>query len=291
MQADISIWPAPAKLNLFLHITGQRADGYHLLQSVIQFIDLADELQFSPRQDAQITVVNSNSEISANEDLSVRAAKLLQQTYGVSQGVDIQLTKKIPIGAGLGGGSSDAATTLLALNKLWSCNVSQTELESLAAQLGADVPIFVRRTACAVQGIGEQLVSIALEEPWYVVLFPKVYLNTEKMFKHPNLTRNSEPIKICDFFELEASQTSNWQLATQNVFEPLARQEPGVERAFQWLGQYLPARLTGSGSSLFAACTSKQHASEIAKECPPEFDIYVTKGMNQSPLVSLNEYN
>ena len=157
MQADMQIWPAPAKLNLFLHIVGQRADGYHLLQSVIQFIDLSDALQFASRQDETITVNNSNPEIAPAEDLSARAAKLLQQVCGITQGVDIQLRKKIPIGAGLGGGSSDAATTLLALNKIWSCNLSQAQLESLALQLGADVPIFVRRTASTVEGIGEQL--------------------------------------------------------------------------------------------------------------------------------------
>lgn len=291
MQADVNIWPAPAKLNLFLHILGRREDGYHLLQSAIQFIDLSDELRFTLRQDAEINSENSNHEISPTEDLSARAAKLLQQTCGITQGVDIQVNKKIPTGAGLGGGSSDAATTLLALNKIWSCNLTQAQLESLAVQLGADVPVFVRCTACAVQGIGEQLESITLDEPWYVVVFPQVHLNTQQMFKHPNLTRLSQPIKIRDFLKMGIGQTIDLQQATQNVFESIARQEPKVERAFQWLGQYLPARLTGSGSSLFAACSTQQQAKDIAKDCPSEFDIYVTKGMNQSPLVSLNEYN
>ncbi len=286
MQADMQVWPAPAKLNLFLHIVGQREDGYHLLQSVIQFIDLADELQFAIRDDAAINCKNSNPDILSTEDLSVRAAKLLQQSCEIKQGVDIHLTKKIPIGAGLGGGSSDAATTLVVLNKLWSCNLSQAQLEDLAVQLGADVPIFVRCTACAVEGIGEQLAPIVLQEPWYLVLFPKVHLDTQQMFKHPNLTRNSQPIKIRDFIEM-----GDWQSSTQNVFEPLARQDLAVARAFKWLGQYLPARLTGSGSSMFAVCDSKQQARELAENCPLEFDCYVTKGMNQSPLVSLNEYN
>lgn len=289
-------WPAPAKLNLFLHIIGQREDGYHLLQSAIQFIDLCDELTFSHREDSKIYCENSNTHISHQDDLCVKAAQLLQDQTTKKpedrQGVDIQVNKKIPVGAGLGGGSSDAATTLLALNQIWNCELPLEDLEQLAMQLGADVPIFVRGHASWVEGIGEQLSSITLEEPWYVVVFPNVHLNTEQMFADPDLTRDCMPIKIRDFLP---GSTGKLKLAefkeTQNVFESIARRQPAVERAFQCIEEYVPARLTGSGSALFAACDSKQHAEEIAACCKKDFTTFVVKGLNCSPVISFSEYN
>ena len=282
-SADLATkaWPAPAKLNLFLHIVGQREDGCHLLQSAIQFIDLCDELIFDIRSDVDIRCENSNKEISQQDDLSVRAAKLLQKTCSIQQGVHIKLKKVIPMGAGLGGGSSDAATTLLALNRIWNCDLEPKELENLGLQLGADVPVFVRGEACWVEGIGEVLEPIALPESWYVVVSPDVHLNTRQMFAHSNLTRNCAPIRIRDFT----------QQRTQNVFEPIARQQPKVEHAYQWLNQYSLPRLAGSGSGLFTACESQQHAEKIAASCPKEFLAYVTKGLNRSPAYSLCEYN
>ncbi len=286
----MQVWPAPAKLNLFLHIIGQREDGYHLLQSVIQFIDLCDELTFNSRSDGKIFCKNSNTDIAQQDDLCVKAAKLLQTKTNTKQGVDIQLHKNIPLGAGLGGGSSDAATTLLALNKIWSCDVGLKELEQLATQLGADVPVFVRGHACWVEGIGEQLSSITLEEPWYVVVFPNVHLNTQQMFADPDLTRNCSPIKIRDFL-----LASNRKLVDsdkmQNVFEPIARRMPQVENAFECLSKHVPAKLTGSGSAIFAACASKPQAEELAEKCMQEFSTFVTKGLNFSPVISLSEYN
>ncbi len=284
-------WPAPAKLNLFLHIIGQREDGYHLLQSAIQFIDLCDELTFTPRKDTNIVCKNSNTNISQQDDLCLRAAQLLQNQkvakYEGQRGVDIQVKKKIPLGAGLGGGSSDAATTLLALNQIWECGLQLQDLEKMAVRLGADVPIFVRGHASWVEGVGEQLSSITIEEPWYVVVFPNVHLNTQQMFADPDLTRDCVPIKIRDFLQGKLADFEE----TQNVFESIARRQPAVERAFQCIEEYVPARLTGSGSALFAACESKQQAEGVAANCTKEFSVYVTKGLNCSPVISLSEYN
>lgn len=272
------IWPAPAKLNLFLHILGQREDGYHLLQSIIQFIDLCDQLQFTARKDSDIRRENSNSTISQDNDLSIRAAKLLQKTCAINQGINIKLKKVIPMGAGLGGGSSNAATTLLALNQIWKCGLEVEELEKLGRLLGADVPVFIRGVASWAEGTGEILRPIKLPEPWHVVVFPNVHLDTKQMFADPDLTRNSTPIKIRDFT----------QQRTRNVFEPIARRrQPEVERAFQWLNQYSSARLTGSGSALFAVCASQKQAEDIAASCPQEWIAYVAKGLNRSPVCSL----
>ncbi len=287
----MKIWPAPAKLNLFLHIIGQRDDGYHLLQSAIQFIDLCDELTFSPRSDSNIYCNNSNTEIAQQEDLCVKAAKLLQSKTATKQGVDIQVNKNIPLGAGLGGGSSDAATTLLALNKIWSCGVALSELEQMAMQLGADVPVFVRGQASWVEGVGERLTSITLKESWYVVVYPTIHLNTQQMFADPDLTRNCSPIKIRDFLLPAGSEELVKLDDTQNVFESIARRQPLIDRAFKCVGEYLPARLTGSGSALFAVCASELQAKEIAANCGKEFSTYVVKGLNYSPVISLSEYN
>ncbi|MFK7816550.1 MAG: 4-(cytidine 5'-diphospho)-2-C-methyl-D-erythritol kinase [Gammaproteobacteria bacterium] len=292
-------WPAPAKLNLFLHIIGQRDDSYHLLQSAIQFIDLCDELTFVPRSDASISCINSNPDISQQEDLCAKAASLLQEHMSEKsidkQGIDIHINKKIPIGAGLGGGSSDAATTLLALNHIWSCGLAQQELEQMGIKLGADVPMFVRGQASWVEGIGEKLTPITLEEPWGVVVFPEVHLNTQQMFADPELTRNSVPIKIRDFLKMcdgpICKGEPSYLESTQNAFERLARRQPEIERAFQYLGKFSSARLTGSGSALFITCASKLQAEEIAASCAKKFTAYVTKRLNVSPVISLNEYN
>ena len=286
-ERESQIWPAPAKLNLFLHIIGQRDDGYHLLQSVIQFIDLCDQMEFITRGDGEIRRVNTITSIAYDDDLSVRAAKLLQKTCSIQQGVDIALKKIIPMGAGLGGGSSNAATTLLALNQIWSCNLEINQLEELGAQLGADVPVFIHGEACWIEGIGEKLQPINLTESWHVVLYPNVCLDTKQMFKDPDLTRNCVPIKIRDFL-----QSSDVQQSTQNVFETIARrQQPEVERAFRWLNGYSTARLTGSGSAMFIVCESKQNAKEIAESCPIDWLAFAVKAMNRSSASLQCDYN
>ena len=285
-------WPAPAKLNLFLHIVGQREDGYHLLQSVIQFVDLCDQLSFSSRDDHQITCQNSNTAISPDYDLCVKAARLLQNQFASKKGIDIAVEKLIPTGAGMGGGSSNAATTLLALNEIWQVGLTLPELEGLGVQLGADVPVFIRGQSCWLEGIGEQLSPISLPERWFVIVYPDVHLNTQQMFCDPDLTRTCPPLKIRDFLKLvEAEQVHDSLLNTRNVFEPIARRQPAVEHAFQLLSQHAPVRLTGSGSALFAPCESKQRAEKIAQICAEKFTTYVVKGLNQSPVISRSEYN
>jgi len=291
----MQIWPAPAKLNHFLHIIDQRDDGYHLLQSAIQFIDLCDELSFAARKDAKVTCQNSSGEISQEDDLCVKSAKLLQSKIGTDLGADIHVKKNVPIGAGLGGGSSDAATTMIALNKIWGCGLQTQDLEQLAIQLGADVPVFIRGHACWVEGIGEQLEKITMDELWYVVVFPHVHLNTQEMFAHPDLTRNCAPLRIRDFLAVSSGLKNSHEpvkLGTlQNVFEPIARRHPAIERAFQCLSQHGVARLSGSGSGIFLACESKEQAEEIAANCDEEFTSFVTKGLNESPVNLFSEYN
>ena len=281
-------WPAPAKLNLFLHIVGQREDGYHLIQTVIQFVDLCDQLTFKVRADDNINCTYTSVNISPETDLCIKAAQLLQNQTGKKQGADIYVEKVIPLGAGLGGGSSDAATTLLALNELWDCKMSILDLEQLSIELGADVPVFVRGHSCWVEGIGEQLTPVELQEYWFVVIFPNVHLNTREMFADEELTRNCRPLKIRDFFSanglMSFGKLADFE-ATQNVFEKIARRQSAVERAFQWLNSHATARLTGSGSAVFAHCQSKQQADVIAESCANEFTAYVVKGLNQSPAV------
>ncbi len=277
-DSAIQTWPAPAKLNLFLHIVARREDGCHVLQSLVQFIDFCDQLSFSIRSDGEIQCENSNDTILQHEDLSVRAAMLLRQSCAIKQGVTIKIKKTIPLGAGLGGGSSDAATTLLALNRMWHCRLELKELEHLAGQLGADVPVFVRGAASWVEGTGELLEPVTLPEPWYVMVFPGVSLNTRKMFAHPDLTRDCTPITIREFTRQR----------TCNVFEPIARrQHLQIERAFQWLNRYSRAKLTGSGSALFAAFDTQRQAREISASCPREFTAHAVKGLNRSPAYSL----
>ncbi len=274
-------WPAPAKLNLFLHVVGRRDDGYHLLQTAIQFIDICDELSFTVNEDGAIQCSGAHDGLPRDDDLTVRAAKLLQRECGMQQGVDIRLRKVIPTGAGFGGGSSDAATVLLALNRLWDCGLEVRDLEAIAVQLGADVPVFVRGEACWVEGIGEHLQAMDFPEPWYVAIFPRVHLDTRKMFASRDLIRDCAPIPAGDFRLAQA----------QNVFEPIARAHADVERAWQWLSQYSRVRLTGSGSGLFASCESRHQAQTIAADCPAEFAAFVAKGMNRSPVYSLCGYN
>lgn len=274
-------WPAPAKLNLFLHIVGRRDDGYHLLQTAIQFIDVCDELSLTVNEDGGIRCAGADNGIPRDDDLTVRAARLLQRECRMQKGVDIRLRKVIPSGAGFGGGSSDAATALLALNRLWECGLDIRALEAIAVQLGADVPVFVRGEACWVEGIGERLQAMDFPEPWYVAVFPHVHLDTRKMFSEQNLARGCAPIAAHDFTRAR----------TRNVFEPIARQHAGVERAWQWLSQYSRVRLSGSGSGLFAACESRDQAETIAADCPAEFAAFVAKGMNRSPVYSLCGYN
>lgn len=265
--------PAPAKLNLFLHIIGRRADGYHLLQTLFQFLDYSDDISLQVRTDGKITRSFASPLIPENEDLVVKAARLLQQVTGYQLGVDIKVHKKLPMGGGLGGGSSDAATVLLGLNYLWKLHLSLDELAALGLGLGADVPVFVQGQAAWAEGVGERLEPVNIPEKWYFVLHPKVHISTAEVFSAEGLTRNCKPIRMAAFL---AGQTTN-------VFEPVVRKtSPEVTKAFEWLGD--KAKLTGSGACLFAEFDDESSAQTIAKNLPKQWSGFVAKGRCISPL-------
>lgn len=275
-QPDLcSPWPAPAKLNLFLHITGRRSDGYHLLQTVFQFLDHGDELRFRLRDDGQITRSNPLVEVSAERDLTIRAAKALQHAGYCRLGVDIHLTKRLPIGGGLGGGSSDAATVLVALNTLWRCGLSMDALMSLGLGLGADVPAFVYGHSAWAEGVGERLQSLDLPEQWFVVIQPPVEVSTAQVFAAPELTRNCTPITIPDFLSRGGD----------NVCEPAVRRRyPEVAEVLDWLSEFSMARLTGTGSCVFAAFPARAEARKVFDRLPTRWRGFVARGLNRSPL-------
>lgn len=270
-------WPAPAKLNLFLHITGRRDDGYHLLQTVFQFLDYGDELNFSVREDGAINRLTPLPGVPEESDLVVRAARLLKDRTATPLGVDIEVIKRLPMGGGLGGGSSDAATTLVALNQLWDTGLGEDELSELGLALGADVPIFVHGYAAWAEGVGEQLEPVDPPEPWFVVLIPPVSVATAAVFGDPELTRNSPPITICAFLSGEGT----------NVCEPVVRKRyPEVAQVIDWLGQFSPSRMTGTGSCVFAAFDSRPAAQAVLDQAPKEWQGFVARGLNRSPLLN-----
>jgi len=278
MNAPQHSFPAPAKLNLMLRVVGRRADGYHLLQTVFRFIDYGDTLTFGVRGDGVVTRVNAVPGIAAEDDLSVRAARLLQRASGTGFGADITLEKRLPAGGGLGGGSSDAATTLLALNRLWRLDLPRTRLLELALQLGADVPVFVFGDNAFAEGIGERLTPIALPPAWYVVLTPPVAVSTARVFSHPELKRDSKMITIQSFSVESAG----------NDLEPLVcREYPEVARHLGWLRQFAPARMTGSGAGVFAGFATENAARDVLARLPATMKGFVAQGLMQHPLRDL----
>lgn len=270
-------WLSPAKLNLFLHITGRRADGFHELQTVFQLIDYCDELTFSLRTDGHIFLhTTPNLEFPLEQNLILRAAKLLHTKTQCPLGVDIKLYKKIPIGGGLGGGSSNAATTLLALNKLWELNISGHELSQFSLQLGADVPFFVEGKTAWAEGIGEKIQPLELPEKWFVVLIPPIHVSTAKIFSNERLTRDTPTIKIHQLF--------SDAVTTRNDCEQVVRERyPLIAAGLNWLNQYGIARLTGTGSCCFLSCENIIVAQEILRKIPKPFNGFVAKGLNYSP--------
>jgi len=272
-------WPAPAKLNLFLHITGRRADGYHELQTVFQILDFGDRLYFKVRDDSEIRRRTVLEGVEPERDLTVRAARLLQQHTGCHLGADISVDKHIPMGGGLGGGSSDAATVLVALNQLWQTGLDINELAQLGLTLGADVPVFVRGETAWGEGIGEILTPVPLPQSWFLVLCPNVSVPTADLFASSQLTRDARPIKIRDYLAGAGS----------NVFEPLVRgRYPAVNEAMNWLTQQsgVTARMTGTGSSIFVALNDEQQAQALVKRVPEPWQAFYALGINQSPLLS-----
>ena len=279
-MTDFQAFPAPAKLNLFLHITGRRADGYHLLQSVFRLIDRHDDLHLRPTTDGQIRRTREVAGVPEAQDLCVRAARLLQQHTGCQLGVDIQLNKHLPMGGGLGGGSSDAATVLLALNRLWQLNLSRQELLRLALQLGADVPVFVFGRNAWAEGVGEELTAIALPPAWYVVLTPSVHVATAQVFASEQLTRDTNPAKMAAFFKGYG----------HNDLQPVVcRQYPAVASALDWLKQFGDARMSGSGASVFLECDSKAEAQQIFSLKPDSIPGFISAGLDQHPLLGYAE--
>ncbi|HEX4299733.1 MAG TPA: 4-(cytidine 5'-diphospho)-2-C-methyl-D-erythritol kinase [Gammaproteobacteria bacterium] len=270
-------WPAPAKLNLFLHILGRRPDGFHFLQTVFQFLEYGDELEFEVRDDGQILRSEGPAGVPAESDLAVRAARLLQERSGTRLGAGIKLRKRLPLQAGLGGGSSDAATTLLALDRLWGTGLGRQHLAALGLELGADVPVFIGGEAAWAEGIGELLTPVDLPEPWYVVLQPDCRVATREIFQAPELTRNSAPIKIARFRSGEC----------RNDFEPVVRSRyPQVSEALDWLGDHAQAHLTGSGACVFAAFADEAAARRVHAVLPAGWQGFVAKGCNRSPLLA-----
>jgi len=272
-------WPAPAKVNLFLHVTGRRPDGYHELQTVFQFLDLADELYFQPRGDGLCQRIDGPDSVPPDQDLCVRAAQALSRLSGAGLGADIRLVKRIPIGGGLGGGSSNAATTLVALNRLWNTGFTVDELADVGRRLGADVPIFVRGSASWAEGVGEKLSDIELPEPWFVVIAPQVSVSTAEIFQSPDLKRDHAPITRDEF---RAG-------AGHNDCEPITcRRYPQVAEALTWLrGQAPQAAMSGTGSAVFAAFPGHSIAEHVAAQVRPEWRCYVTRGLNRSPLADI----
>lgn len=274
-----SPWPAPAKLNLFLHVVGRRDDGYHLLQTVFRLIDRTDTLRFFPRDDGQIRLLNPISGVPPEQDLCYRAADLLRQHMGQPMlGADIALDKKLPMGGGLGGGSSDAATVLLALNHLWQLKLDRSYLAQIGLRLGADVPIFIFGKNAFAEGVGEKLQALDLPAALYLVIEPGVSVPTASIFKSPNLCRNTPFIA-----------PNAWQLGQgHNDLEPVARELfPAVGEALDWLQQFGDARMSGSGACVFVAFADVNQANAALAQCPPQWRAWLAHGLPKHPLESL----
>jgi 4-diphosphocytidyl-2-C-methyl-D-erythritol kinase len=271
-----TFWPAPAKLNLFLHVTGRRPDGYHELQTLFQLIDLTDKIGVTVRADGRIERLGGGApELAPECDLTVLAAHALKAHTRTSLGASLSLIKRIPMGGGLGGGSSDAATTLLVLNRLWGCELPLQELAEIGARLGADVPVFLHGSSAWAEGRGDRLTAVTLPPRWYLVIRPGVAVGTAEVFQAPELTRNSPLITIRGFLESGG----------HNDCEPVVRARyPEVREALRWLAQFSRAQLTGTGSCIFAAFTNEVDARNLAARVPDRWTRFVARGLNSSPV-------
>ena len=266
---------APAKLNLFLHVVGRRSDGYHLLQTAFRLLDWGDRLSFELREDGDVARITDVAGVPAEQDLAVRAARLLQRSTGCRRGANISIDKRLPMGGGLGGGSSDAATTLIALNRLWRTGLERGRLAALGLQLGADVPFFIFGRDAFAEGVGEELQPVELPPAWYVVVAPPVTVPTAEIFSAKELTRDTEAIKITDF---AASITRN------DLQAVACNRYPEVGAAIDWLSQFAPARMTGSGACVFAQVASESDADRIVESCPGRFRAWKAPSLMRHPL-------
>jgi 4-diphosphocytidyl-2-C-methyl-D-erythritol kinase len=271
------VFSAPAKLNLMLHVVGRRPDGYHELQTVFQLVDLRDRITIQVRDDGVINRGSGPAGVAEADDLAVRAARALQAASGTRLGADLSIRKAIPVGGGLGGGSSDAATTLLALNQLWRIGLPLSEMAAIGAKLGADVPVFVSGKSAWAEGTGEKLAPVSLgADCWYLIVFPGVAVPTAAVFQAPELTRNSPPTTMRGF--LETGGRNDCEAVVRGMF-------PAVAEALDWLGRHGPARLTGTGSCVFAKFSRVEDAERIAARVPDTWRAFVARGLDESPLI------
>jgi 4-diphosphocytidyl-2-C-methyl-D-erythritol kinase len=292
MPLEALTGPAPAKLNLFLHVTGRRPDGYHLLQTLFRFLDFGDTLTFAPRSDGTVRLTDPLPGVPEEQDLCVRAARLLQKETGTPLGADITVEKHIPLGGGLGGGSSDAATTLIVLNRLWQLGLSRPRLQALGLQLGADVPVFVFGHSAFAEGVGEQLRPVALDPAWYLVLVPPVAVPTAAVFSDPELTRNSDPLKIASFSDgccrgpLTGRQVGLPQegLGRNDLQAVVCRRWPEVADHLRWLRQFGPAVMSGSGACVFGVFRDEASARAAHAQLPAGMHGFVARGVDRHPL-------
>jgi 4-diphosphocytidyl-2-C-methyl-D-erythritol kinase len=273
---------APAKINIFLHITGQRSDGYHTLQSAFQLLDFYDTIYMQPTNDGKVKRTTQIEGVAEEDDLCVRAAIALQQATGCHDGVEIGIDKHIPMGGGLGGGSSDAATVLLALNSLWKLNLSRQSLMDIGLKLGADVPFFIFGQNAWAEGIGEKLSPLTLPEEYYVVLTPQVHVSTAQIFAHSGLTKDTKPLKIADF-----SNGTDSKLFRNDLEKIVCEEFTAVAASLKWLNQFGQARMSGSGASVFVAVDSLTKAKTILAQKPDNIRGFVAKSLHQHPLYEL----
>jgi 4-diphosphocytidyl-2-C-methyl-D-erythritol kinase len=274
-------WPAPAKLNLFLHVTGRRVDGYHDLQTLFQILDWGDELKFAVNDSGQIRRRCNIEDIPEADDICVRAAHMLKERHGVKEGVSIDLTKRIPTGAGLGGGSSDAATTLLVLNRLWSCGQSRHQLAEMGVELGADVPVFILGHSAIGEGLGEKLQAVTLGQRFYVLVFPEVSVSTAEVFRHPRLRRNSAPTDM---------SRSSLQPGRNDCEELVLDMHPELKQIKEDLRSWGDPRMSGTGSTFFLPFDRKITAINAASDLKCRYNVRAVAGVDRSPLLeSLSE--
>ncbi|WP_027591801.1 4-(cytidine 5'-diphospho)-2-C-methyl-D-erythritol kinase [Pseudomonas sp. RL] len=269
------ILPAPAKLNLFLHILGRRPDGYHELQTLFQFLDHGDELGFRCREDGQIRLHTDIPGVPHDSNLIVRAARRLQEQSGTRLGADIWLDKRLPMGGGIGGGSSDAATTLVGLNHLWGLDWSEDRLAELGLTLGADVPVFVRGRAAFAEGVGEKLTPVTPEEPWYLVVAPQVSVSTAEIFSDPELTRDTPAIRVRSL--PEGGGHNDCQPVVEKRYSE-------VRNALKWLNNFVQARMTGTGACVFGSFPNCDEAAKVSRQLPATLPSFIARGCNRSPL-------
>lgn len=280
-------WPAPAKLNLFLHIVGRRPDGYHRLQTLFQFLDHGDTVYLRPRRDGRIRRVAPVAGVPEGQDLAVRAARRLQAHTGRRLGVDIRVQKRLPMGGGLGGGSSDAATVLVALNAIWRTGLDLEALARLGLKLGADVPVFVRGEAAWGEGVGEALTPAVLDEPWFLVIHPGPGIATAEVFASPGLTRNTPAMKIPPLLPPGAGgySVAGVMAGTRNDCQAVVSERyPAVREALDWLARHAPSRMTGSGACVFAPFPDETRARAVLVRLPSRWEGFVARGRRRSPL-------